>query len=60
MLNNKKPKSFFLYIFQRMIDWNWLWVVGEVAITYGCYRWWKSDDKFLAVLEVEKLYSFFK
>ncbi|UJR21471.1 hypothetical protein I4U23_024556 [Adineta vaga] len=35
-----------------MIDWNWLWVVGELGISYGFYRWWKSDDKFLAVLAV--------
>jgi hypothetical protein len=36
-----------------MIDWNWLWVIGEVGISYGFYRWWKSHDKFLAILEVE-------
>ncbi|CAF1110158.1 unnamed protein product [Adineta steineri] len=35
-----------------MIDWNWLWVIGELGISYGFYRWWKADDKFLAVLEV--------
>ncbi|CAF0972599.1 unnamed protein product [Rotaria sordida] len=35
-----------------MFDWNWLWVVGEIGISYGFYRWWKSNDKFLAVLEV--------
>jgi hypothetical protein len=40
-----------------MIDWNWLWVIGELGVSYGFYRWWKSDDKFLAVLEVKK--SFF-
>jgi len=36
-----------------MFDWNWLWVFGEVGISYGLYRWWKSDDRFLAVLEVD-------
>jgi hypothetical protein len=36
-----------------MIDWNWLWVIGEIGISYGFYRWWKADDKFLAVLEVK-------
>ena len=35
-----------------MIDWNWLWVAGELGLSYGFYVWWKSDDKFLAVLEV--------
>ena len=36
-----------------MFDWNWLALIGEIGISYGCYRWWRSDDKFLAVLEVE-------
>ena len=40
------------HLLQTMIDWNWLWVVGEFGISYGFYRWWKSDDKFLAVFEV--------
>ncbi|CAF1511118.1 unnamed protein product [Rotaria magnacalcarata] len=35
-----------------MIDWNWLWVIGQVGATYGFYRWWKANDAFLAVLEV--------
>ncbi|CAF3407030.1 unnamed protein product [Rotaria sp. Silwood1] len=34
-----------------MFDWNWFWLVGEIGISYGFYRWWKSNDKFLAVLE---------
>ncbi|CAF2816684.1 unnamed protein product [Rotaria sp. Silwood2] len=35
-----------------MIDWNWLWVIGQLGVSYGFYRWWKSNDTFLAVLEV--------
>ncbi|CAF0806103.1 unnamed protein product [Adineta steineri] len=35
-----------------MFDWNWLWVVGELGVSYGFYRWWKSNDTFVAVLEV--------
>jgi hypothetical protein len=36
-----------------MFDWDWLLVVGELGVSYGFYRWWKSNDTFLAVLEVE-------
>jgi hypothetical protein len=36
-----------------MFDWNWLLVVGELGVSYGFYRWWKSNDTFLAVFEVE-------
>ncbi|CAF0835538.1 unnamed protein product [Rotaria sordida] len=35
-----------------MMDWNWLWVIGQLGVSYGFYRWWKSNDTFLAVLEV--------
>lgn len=39
-------------VLQTMIDWDWLWVAGELAVSYGFYSWWKADDKFLAVLAV--------
>jgi len=35
-----------------MFDWDWTWVIGELGISYGLYRWWKSNDTFLAILEV--------
>ncbi|CAF0952381.1 unnamed protein product [Rotaria magnacalcarata] len=35
-----------------MIDWTWLWLVGEIGISYGFYRWWRSNDQFLAALEL--------
>lgn len=41
-----------LYAFQIVMDWNWLWVVGELGATYGLFRWWKSTDTFLSNLEV--------
>lgn len=34
------------------MDWNWLWVAGELALSYAFYRSWKSDDNFLGVLKV--------
>ncbi len=34
---------------------DWLWVIGEVVLSYGFYRCWKSNDTFSANLEVEKL-----
>ena len=40
-----------------MIDWNWLWLIAEIGISYGFHRWWKSYDKFLAVLEVEMFFQ---
>lgn len=43
-----------------MFDWNWLWVVGEVGVTYGFYYWWKSYDKSIAVLEVDMKYFLFR
>jgi hypothetical protein len=49
---NKNLFDFF-YVLQTMFDWNWLWVVGELGVSYGFYRWWKSNDTFLAILEVE-------
>ena len=36
-----------------MFDWNWLWVAGELGISYGFYLWWKSNDKYLTILQVE-------
>jgi hypothetical protein len=48
-----KTCSFFLYALQTMFDWNWLLVAGELGVSYGFYRWWKSNDTFLAVFEVE-------
>ncbi|UJR27929.1 hypothetical protein I4U23_009189 [Adineta vaga] len=35
-----------------MLDWNWLWVVGELGVSYGFYRWWKSNDTLLTALEI--------
>jgi hypothetical protein len=35
-----------------MFDWNWLWVAGELGISYGFYHWWKSNDKYLSILQV--------
>jgi len=31
---------------------NTLKVIGELGVSYGLYRWWKSNDAFLAILEV--------
>ena len=40
-----------------MLSWDWLWVVGELGITYGFYAFWKKNDKYAAVLEVENIRS---
>jgi hypothetical protein len=32
---------------------DWLWVIGEAALTYGFYRYYKSNQTFVANLEVE-------
>jgi len=54
MILLKNDKSFFFfYVFQRMFDWNWFWVFGEIEVSYGIYRWWKSNHTFLAIFEVE-------
>ncbi|CAF1027139.1 unnamed protein product [Adineta ricciae] len=35
-----------------MFSWDWLWVVGELGVTYGCYVFWKKNDKYAAALEI--------
>jgi hypothetical protein len=50
-----KQKIFFIfpYVLQRMFDWNWLWVAGELGVSLGFYLWCRSDEKYLAILQVE-------
>ncbi|CAF1249450.1 unnamed protein product, partial [Didymodactylos carnosus] len=32
-------------------DWDWLLILGEFGLTFGFYRWWKSKEIFVDVLE---------